>query len=348
MITIRINNERFTDFNKASVTVGMDSVCRGFSFSTDKNVKISSGSKIEVFIDRKQYIDGFIDTNPKSDGGAGFSIDVNGRDKTCDLVDSCVPDEIKTMKTGINIVTMTSEVIRALRLDIKVIDNVGAKAFSKVEVEAVENGAKAFDLLVSYAKKRAIYFRSGTNSIILYRIENITKEFEFIKGKNVVDSSAEMNLSERFYKYVVKSQLQSGSGYGGGEEYQHGVAYDNDIRKSRFLEIVAEENMTSEECKTRAEAIANLRRALSFSYSVGVEGHSQDGKVYDIGMGARVVDKKLDVNGLLLITSVSFSTSKDGGDKTSLGLSYPDAFGAKAVMDAKIEKNIDISEYNSK
>ena len=348
MITIRINNKRFTDFTEASVDVMMDSLCRGFSITTDKDVKLSSGSKIEVFIDNEQYIDGFIDNNPKKDGRDGFSITATGRDMTCDLVDSCVPDEVKTMKKGINLPTMTSQTINALGLNIKVVDTVGSKPFGKAEVEAIESGAKSFEMLTAYAKKRAIYFRSGVGSIILYRIESVSPDFEFIKGKNVVDSSAEMDLSERYNKYVVKSQLQSRSGYGSGEQYQHGMAIDNDIREGRFLEIVAEENMTSEECKTRAEAEANIRRAMSFSYSVEVDGHSQNGVVYDITKGARVVDKKLDVNGTLLITAVSFRTSKESGDTTSLTLSYPDAFGEKANMDAKIQKNIDISEYNSK
>jgi len=347
MIEIYIDGHKFEDATEKKINLDMANISGSFSFSTDKKVAFLSGMIVEMYVDDELMIDGYIDNVVESNED-GYEMTIEGRDSVCDLIDSSLPDNSKTMKKGVNLSTMIQNIINDLELELRVDSEVFVKAFDKIESEAGESGANALEYIMSYARKRGVYLRTVGKNVVIYRIENIKQDYSFETGINIVSSKKITNLQNRFSKYVVKSQLQGRQGYGGKEFFQKGEAKDDSVRDGRYLEIVATENMSNEECKTRANEEANIRRLQSFSYSLTTPNHSQDGKVFDITKGVRVNDTALDVAGLFVLNSVEFSESVEDGEKTTLGLTFPDAYSLDASMTTKTEKRIDVNEHKPK
>lgn len=325
----------------ASVQKSMDTLSGKFRFKTDKIMNINSGDTVNIIIDNDVMVkDGIVDNSEiTSDRTSGRIQNISGRDITADLIDSTVPDELKKMKPGISLENMTKRLIEYIELDVPVNNTVsGLREFKKDELVVAETGTKMFEFISEYARKRGVYFKTEKGEIIIYRIEDIENpKFEFLLGRNVISSSIKESNDDRYNKYICKSQSSAKSDYSEGSVSRVGIATDEDIRKSRILEMTAEENMNSDECKQRAEEEANIRRARSFEYTLVVPEHGQNGKVYNVGEMAKIKDREKNVNGIFLIKNITFSLSKRDGNKSRIVLTDPDAYSLKAQM-TKAEK----------
>ena len=87
--------------------------------------------------------------------------------------------------------------------------------------------------------------------------------------------------------------------------------------------------MTSAECKKAAEEEANIRKIRGFQYSCEVSGFSANGELWEDGLLVGVKDLKKGVQGDFLIKDIHYSYSGQG-ERTTLVLTYPDAYGALA------------------
>ncbi len=342
MLYIRHNKQKFYDFLDATVMKSMDSLSAGFRFRTDKIMDIESGENISIMIGNSEVVkDGVVDiSNIVEDKTGGRVENISGRDIAADLIDSSVPDELKKMKPGISLENMVKRMLKHIDLDIDVVNEVeGLKEFKSDELVVAESGTKMFEFISEYARKRGVYFKIENGKIIIYRIEDIENpEFEFISGKNIKSCEVTNSQEKRYNTYICKSQAQTGYSYSENSVSRIGIATDDDIRESRILEFTAEENMSSNECKQRAEEEANIRRARSFEYTVTVAGHEQNGSVYNIGKTAKIKDAQKKISGVFLIKDITFSTSKREGDTSRIILTDPDAYSLKAKMTKAAKK----------
>lgn len=350
MIELSFAGKKYRKWLSASISRSIDNASGDFNLTTAE-VVAKVGDEVEIIVDGTNYLRGWVDSIGGNNSVDGIVFDIFGRDRIADLIDSSLPDKVKNFKSGSTLENIIRKILDALNLkNVEIINLAGTiKPFTSIEVVAGEAGANAFAFIAGYARKRGVFINSDNNgNIVLFRVSgDIKAEFELKTGE-IISSTIEINNSERFNSYAVKSQAQSTSDWGSSTSsvFRIGRASDNDIRNTRYSELVAEESMSNAECRARADEEANIRRARSLNYNVIVSGHSQNGKIYQVGAGAKVNDKDLGVYGIFLIKSVAFLEDESGAT-TEIALTFPDAYSLEAEITMKSQKKIDLNTYLS-
>ena len=360
MIEIKTIDKKHTKFVESSLGRSLDNISGQLTFSMSQknieNIEIGVGVPIDVFIDGQQKFMGWVEFLEKTEEGTSTEQTFNARDIVSDFIDSSLPDSVKVFKTGMDAKILIERVLSALKIkDVGVINRAGnIEPFSWMERVSAESGADAFGFVSDYLRKRGLFMNTdGMGNIVLFRItRNMPSEFSFenvIGGKNnVLTAGGKIDWSGRYNTYVCKSQVTVENSEQEEISFNRkGIAVDSEIRESRYFEFVGEESMTSEECKQRAEEEANIRRARSLEYVVEVSGHSQNGKVFDIGKVARVNDEENGVKGDFLIRAVTYRSSASEGDTTEIVMTYSDAYSLEAEITQRAMRKSDVGRFIS-
>lgn len=346
-ITIEIDGINFEDFETGNVSRRFDEFCGTFDFKCSKDdaddFNIDEQSYCTIYVNGKKVMTGVIDKVSPSEDANSSSVNITGRDITCDIVDSTLPTSI-SLSGEFDLVTVIEKVIEALELQdlIKVINNIpDLKKFTSADVVSSEVDKNAFDFLNEYAQKvSAILITDEDGNIVITRAGEKTVPDKILNQfgnpeNNVLSSSAGYDFSERYYKYIVVSQsnattekkeitLDSVS--------QKGIAYDEAVRKSRVKVIKADSSCNSETCQEIATLEANVRRANSLKYNCSVAGYQlNNGDLYSINTLMTVIDDDNFIESQLMVKSVSFDFGD--GSITNLEFAPLDAYTLRANLD---------------
>lgn len=357
MFEIRLNGKKFTLWETASLQRSIDMNSGVFQFTSTTTIPseypVKPGDKVQIIIDGQTKLNGAVDVmSATGNKETGQTVRVSGRDNVADLIDSSIPDSVKTIKTPVSLTSMCEQVIAALGLSIKVINNVtGLTDFEEdVQIDA-DSGKKCMDFLVDFARKKQVYLiADGEGNLIIFRPSGvksgttITQEKNGVRN-NVREYSHTLDDSQRYFQYRVRSQDNFGAS-DDADYKEDGVnrtgesTPDTQIRSTRFLEIQGEETMTDAESTQRANEESNIRRARGFEYIPTLVGSSQnDGTLWDFGLLVPVKDQVAGVNGTFLIRSLSYSMNINSGTTTQLNITRPEAYkvlGAVTQKDARI------------
>ena len=348
MILLRLNGKNYTNFDRVAVFRSMETVSGAFSFSSSADSKnlfpVKKGEAVQVIVDGVQVVDGYVEKVSVNYSSTDHRITITGRDKLGDLIDSSVFGT-KEFTGNISLVDVARNILNGIGLTgVKVIDQTGGvRSFDEDDITSAEVGQNAFDFLESYARKRQVLLTTdGQSNLILARasttvfpgrLKNVVGSDE----NNIIDATFDTDDTKRFYKYVAQGQLNPfGLDIGAGDvSDQNGQAVDGAIRKSRIFEFNAEESQDSFTGGDRAKWEANIRRSRSVSYTPRVQGHSVDGSVWTPNSLVEIEDQFADINGTMLVRSLSYEQSIDEGSTTRLDFTYKDAYTLQAEQDAR-------------
>ena len=292
MLEIRHNGRAYTLWESATFRRSLDTNCGEFSFVSsnpfNSSYPLRIGDRIQCIVNGRSVINGFIDKITASGDINGHRLNIQGRDKVSDLIDSSVPDSVKSISGPISLKSMAERIISALGANIKVIDDTGGiDEFGAGDLQAAQSGQGCMDFLVSFARKRQVYLiTNGDGDLVIFKPRGQKLGTPLIHrqenpSNNVKSASLDIDISGRFNQYVVRSQNNFASdpfaGYDQSSVAVTGNSEDDEIRSSRRLEIQAEEAMTAAECEQRADEESNLRRAKGLRYSATLVGDSQPG-----------------------------------------------------------------------
>lgn len=346
-ITIEIDGINFEDFETGNVSRRFDEFCGTFDFKCSKDdaddFNIDEQSYCTIYVNDKKVMTGVIDKVSPSEDANSSSVNISGRDITCDIVDSTLPTSI-SLSGEFDLVTVVEKVVEALGLQdlVKVINNIpDLKKFTSADVVSSEVDKNAFEFLNEYAQKvSAILITDEDGNIVITRAGEKTVPDKILNqfgnpDNNVLSSSAGYDFSERYYKYIVVSQsnattekkeitLDSVS--------QKGIAYDEAVRKSRVKVIKADNSCNSETCQEIATLEANVRRANSLKYNCSLAGYQlNNGDLYSINTLMTVIDDDNFIESQLMVKSVSFDFGD--GSITNLEFASLDAYTLQANLD---------------
>jgi prophage tail gpP-like protein len=350
MIEIAINGTPYKLFKSITFSRSIDNASGAFSITTSSSAPntfpINRGDVISISINGISKLYGFIDDIDEDGDNESHTIIMAGRDNTCDLIDSSVPDGAKVIEDQISLKAMCEKVISELGIQMQVEDNSGqTNIFSEDDLQAAESGDAAMDYLQSYARKKQVFLTpSGDGKLVIFRPGNIIATTDLIhrrnnNGNNVKRYRVKQSQQARFNQYYVRSQDNIGffddADYGVDGTKRTGIVTDDSIRAGRYLEIVAEESMDDATCLERAKEEANVRRARSTSYSCVVAGTSMaDGTPWDIGQTVTVNDEIANVRGSFIIRSVEYSQDSDSGTQTNITCAPIDAYKVQPLETA--------------
>ena len=344
MLEIRHNGRAYMMWESATFSRSLDTNCGQFSFVSsnpfNQTYPLRIGDRVQCIVNGRSVISGFIDKIVASGDVNGHRLTVAGRDKVSDLIDSSVPDSVKTVSGPISLKSLAERLIAALGASIKVIDDTGGiEPLGEGDLQAATSGQRCMDFLVSFARKRQVYLiTNGDGNLVIFKPRGQKLGTPLIHRQenpvnNVKTAGLDVDISGRYANYTVRSQNNFASdpfaGYDSESVAVTGTSTDTEIRASRYLEIQAEESMNAAECEDRADEESNLRRAKGLLYNATLVGDAQqDGSPWNIGYLVDVFDDYNGARGELLMFAISTSVDLGQGSETTVSCSPADAYRA--------------------
>lgn len=344
---LQVDGTRYGNFVGAEAVLRLDALSRTFGFEATSSqaqpLPFRGGESCLVFADGEQILDGFIElVNVDGDGGS-HKIDVQGRDRTADLLDSGL-GRLSDLRAPISLRAIVERVVAHLGTDLDVLDLANPAPFTRAEdLAAPEPGENAFEFLEALARKRQVLLTSdgsgrlvissATGTVVDARIEH---RRQGTSSNNVLTYSVSYDSTGRFNSYKSISQLNAVAlSLGGGDVSPSSVASqgttktvtDGEVRRGRQLVLVGESSFSTAEGARRASWEANIRRARGKTYSATVHGYrNQAGLLWTPNTLVQVVDDFAGINDRMLVNSVTFSMSEGEGRTTTLALVEKDAY----------------------
>lgn len=344
-ITIEIDGQNLSDYLDGSVDIQLDQFCNSFSFNTTKDLQgeynIFPEQECRIYINGKKAITGIIDNVSPTEDAMSSTVNVTGRDKTCDIVDSDLPENI-SLSGEFSLVTVIQKVVEALGLDCNVINEIpDLRKFTNADIVSAEVDKNCFDFINEYAQKvSALLTTNEDGDIVITRAGSHRYSDKLLnevgnENNNIISSSAGYDYSKRFYKYIVYSQSNANTQKSNitiDNVAQKGIAYDNEIRQTRVLVMKANNACNSGNCQEIAELEANIRRANSLQYKCEVYGFQTNNKeLWKVNRLIQVYDEDNDIDSELLIKGVTYHLGE--GSTTTLDFALADAYTLQASLD---------------
>lgn len=342
-IELVVEEQPYSQFTSATINLSLDSLSSSFFFSavsTENNaLPFKGGEECTVLVEGDLVLTGSIEIVNVSYTGESHEITIEGRDRTGDLLDSDLT-EISDIKSPISLADIIRKVTHSLDADINVIEQTKTKVFNEAEdIASPEPGQNAFEFIESFARKRQVLLTSDNAGDIIITANaetpiNVTlQNILNSSSNNILEASVSYDTTNRFNKYVLESSLNPTSLNSAGDidlisiASQRGGSIDDDIRLTRQRVILAENSSSTEQAILRSKWEANIRKARSRVYSAKVDGaRNTTGSLWEINKIVTVIDVFAGIDSQMLINSVTFNLSEDGGLTTTLSLLNKDAY----------------------
>ena len=332
-LTLRVRGVAYGGWKSVEVTRSIESLCGAFSVSVSEkwpgqptSRPIRPGDPVSVAIGDDVVITGHVDQVTNALSGTSHSVTVSGRDAAADLVDSA-PDLPPNEWHGITVLELAR--ILAAPFGVPVRSDVGAgRAIAKV---ALNPGEKAWELLEERCRYEGILpVSDGQGGIVLTRAGSARVATAIIEGRNVgqmLSGSLELDWSDRFSHYIVKSQLQGNDLFNSEAASEpEGSATDAEIKRHRPLVVIAATGADAQHCADRAKWEATVRAGRGARATATVNGwRAGGGQLWPVNALVALRSPTLGLDREMLISEVTY-TLDEGGEITKLSLVRPDAF----------------------
>lgn len=343
---LEVAGKDYSRFVRASAINRIDAIASTFAFTATSEdgvpLPFKGGESCVVSVDGEPIITGFIEIVSVDGSSEEHSIEITGRSRTGDLLDSSF-GALSDLSASVTMKRVLEKVIEHIdpstssRERIQVIDNANPDPFNPAEDKlAPEQGQSVFEFFEKLSRKRQVLFtddadgnlviQTGVGTVVDAKIQNLIRD----NGNGVIRYSVSYDTTGRFNVYRVFSQPNAGGLFsatpdvvaGGGDEQT-----DADIRRGRQLVLISETASSSGESFNRAIWEANVRRARGRVYGATVHGYrNQSGDIWRPNTVVQVVDDFAGINSQMLVNTVEFSMTPNDGRVTVLSLVERNAY----------------------
>ncbi len=345
MIVIEVDKIQYGNFTAASASLRLDALSNTFGVDATSDSKrplpFKGGEACLVFAAGEQILSGNIEVVSAFYSSNDHTVSLTGRDKTGDLLDSTlapIPDlKVTTLKA------LCERVLKEIGLKISVIDEANPDPFNPAEdIESPDPAENAFMFLEKYARKRHVLLTSDFDgNLVITRSSGIETKGLIQNRKdnkngsnNVVAGQVDFDTTGRFNLYKAVSQLNptvsslaTRLNPGSVANSSSKAVLDERIRGGRQLILISEAMTAANSSFDRASWEKDMRNARGTLYSPELIGFTdQENDLWQINTLPQVDDEDAGIQERMLIDSVTFSSSMDFGNKTTLTLMEPDAF----------------------
>ncbi len=353
-VELLIGDKLYSGWEEMTVTRSLEAVAGSFSMKAinKAGLDVLPGDKCKILLDGNIVIDGYIDSVNYSISSSDQSIEINGRDRTGDLVDCSALN-----KTGeflsITLKDLITKIVEPF--GIKVVFN-ATPSTTKTKVSLQQD--TAFEVIERETRKAGLFaFSDGQGNLVIDNIGSKTANTALVVGDNVKKLTSSIDYSQRFSKYVVKGQ-QSGNDDTEVRQTAQVTATATDANVTRYRPtiIFAESSINAKQAKDRVEWEASVRAARAEEVNVTVPAWIQEnGNLWDINTLVTLKIPNLKYLDTKLIKQVTYSLDISGGSVCEMILvdegSYapkpdvPKKSKAKTISPAAIDPDIDEFEY---
>lgn len=341
-IYIEVNGIQYTNFESARVVCQLDAIASQFEFvavsTKNEPLPFQLDDACTITIDDEKVLTGFIEKINVNYTSTDHTITIAGRSKTSDIIDSMINN--LELRPPITLQAAIEKVISHIGASIQVIDNLGdIDPFNKAEdLLSPGVGENAFQFIEKLARKRQVLLTTnGDGNIVITQsgedtaptgLQNVVGGNE----NNIESASVSYDSTERFNKYISKSQLNitaiNFSGAVGAKDIvsqKSPVVVDEETRASRQLVIQAESASSDQQNQKRAQWEANIRKSRSKVYSTSISNFSEDGILWRPNQLVSINDDFSGINAQMLVNTVTF-VQDISGSNTTIALVDRDAY----------------------
>ncbi len=333
-VKLRVNGSFFLGWHSVAITRELESLCGGFRLSLadkfipeDKPLKFYPGDECEIHIGDDKIITGYIDALTSDLSASSRSLEVQGRDKTQDVVD-CSTDFTGKQLIDQDFFAVAKKLCEPFGVKVK--DEVGG--FSKTKSEAINTGETAFEYLERQARLLGLFLITDKDSnVVITKIGQSRASTALKQGENVLSANVTIDHKDRFRTYKCKGQ-SSAFDRDNIEDVKNSfivkaTATDNGARSSRIKIVQAVDNVTPAKCKAQVEWLASVSRARSLRVTLSVPGWRQEsGELWAINQIVPVELPFVFLDRDMLVSRLEFTLDAQGGSRTQLTLTFKDAF----------------------
>ena len=350
MFRVDIGGVTYNTFKDISVYRSMTNASGSFvvtvSAENNEPFPIQVQSSVQIYINGIQIINGYVDSINVSYASDFHTLTIQGRDITSDVIDSTVVKDY-AFQAPITLDQICRRVLDDLGLTkINVINNLDETiSFSKGELAAASVDENAFNFIEKYCRKKQVLLTTnGVGDLVLTRSSTDLLETALINkvsnlNNNILSASFNVDYSDRFNKYTVKSQSNFSSIQNdlneADPENKTGESADRSVRETRQLTILQPESLTNNECKQSAQWVQNIRRTKSKEYSCQVASNQYDelGNPWFPNVLVKIQDDFCDIDAKMLLRDVEL-IQQANQSYTNLTFVPKDAFTLEAEKDA--------------
>lgn len=349
-ITLVTDGLRFRGWSDLSVSRSMDSLSGAFGFALRNKANqfaIGPGLPVSVQIDGNPLMTGYIETRNRRVTANTLEFGIGGREKTCDIIDCSA-----VYKTGRwNTETKVEDIFKALSAPygIDAYDVTGTNATMKRF--SLDDGETNFSAMnrICRAKKLIMLTDVDGNIVITSPGAKIASD-KLELGVNVFDHEDNIDYTDRFSTYDIKTEVDSGESidYLGNDQkvrqwttYARGHAEDPVIKtwlgRHRNIILHPEYQASNAVAKTTAEWEAKIRAARSTSITVKVNGWYQKGgkELWGVNMLVHYVNDVFNIDDTFIIAEIEYSYSIQAGTVCTMKLRNKNAYSPEPLAPAK-------------
>lgn len=346
---IEVDGIEYGNFVGASTVLRLDALSSTFAFeATSKDglpLPFKLGQACKVVVDGDSVLSGFIELINVEGDSTSHKIDVQGRDKLGDLLDSTLGtgSGVSDIRPPVSLANAIRRVISHLGIqNVNVVDRVRPALFSTAEdLAAPEPGQNAFEFIEKLARKRQVLLTSDADGNVVIDSGSgveVGASLQHLIGddtNNVSSYSVSYDSTGRFNVYKSVSQMNvipiNLAGIVGVNtiisQGSDRAEVDSAIRVGRQHVLVSESMSSGSEDQRRAKWEKKIRAARGKVYAAVVSGYrNQTGNLWAINEIVTVEDEFADISAKMLVNSVTFVLGKDGGSTTSLSLIERNAY----------------------
>lgn len=348
-VALLVNGKQYRGWTEISVNTAIDAIAGAFAISlterwagdgkTPSQIEawpILNGDACQVTIDGEVIIDGYVDQFRPSFSPTSHTIEIQGRDKTCDLIDCSAfhqPDQWKNL----DLLQIAKILCQPFGIKVETEVPVGDK-FPSIKLQQGETVFAALDRL---ARFRKLLLSPGiAGSLLITQAGRNRAKVRLQQGANIKSASGVLDASQRYSLYVVKGQNVSAMTEEGAQEsHAESRVTDRGVTRYRPLVVMAETGATNASAADRATWEANSRLGKSASASITVRGWRQGltGELWKPNLLVAVTSAFLRMDGDMLIRQVTYKRSASNGTECELSIVSPQAYSPEPP-DKKKEK----------
>ena len=365
MITILVNNKKFEGWESIQINKQLDTLCGTFSFiASNKSIydfPVSQNDPCKIFVNDEAVMSGYIEKfaihYDSVGGGGNHNITIGGRDKTADIADSTLGNNI-VLPTKTTLTKIAALVLKNIGItDIKVITDIEIEEFNTNQNINAKIGTNAYEFIKEYALQRQVLVVTNSDGNLLFTRASTnpiaTPLINIKNGKqnNILSADLMTDYTRRFHTYNF---------YGNGNisayalDWAHpskiptpkdvsnvsDTATDTDVRSSRVLNKKLSKSTDQATIKNRAAWEERLRKINSFSYVAMVPFliAKKDGTIWQPNMLVDIHDDLCGINDKYLLNSVSYELSVQDGTLCTLGFVEKNAYDLRLKVGAAESK----------
>ncbi|MCD8139447.1 MAG: hypothetical protein LUE17_06675 [Planctomycetaceae bacterium] len=329
-IVLRVNGTEYSGWLAQRAARSIERVCGDFTLELTGRTKdyrpldIHPMDECQILLGGEAVLTGYIDKRMPFYDAESFGLTIEGRDKTCDLVD-CSADVDAFEFADADLETIANTLCAKFGIGL-VIETDLDQPFEQFTIDP---GMTAFACIEKAARQRGVLCTTNGLGDLVLCSRGSGRADDLIEGVNILSADGPQDFCDRFSVYKVNGQMPSfDAGFGEPSEDQFGQAFDQNIGRFRPLVINCECYADPGGARARAETECCCRAGKSTRSIVSVQGWRQStGEIWMPNLLTTVRSPMIYLDGqTMVISSVCWTVDERGGPMSLLELNRLDAY----------------------